>query len=414
MFAAVARGTRSRLVAVAAGCAILLPGESGHGAPAARSLTLGDALAAASRAPAHRSADARRAASMAALGAAGAWPATSLAVSTTHRAERAAPTASLPLPIFGTLGANRDVARAELDVARIEESAVNLTLRRDVTRAWLELARAQARADLSAGAARREAELADITRARTDAGDASRAELVAADAASRRARARAAADRAAVAAASADLAAPLGLDPAAPLSAAGGFPVAPVQIPSLEQLRARRAGHPDARAASARASAERARIAEAHAARWPELSLDLEAIIDDPGLPGNDYRVGLTLALPLFGKRGAAERAAAARHRAALRERDQALAGVNGSLVATYRRYQAARELARALEEEVLPTQRGAAELAREAYREGQGGLVAVLEADRSLADAETEWVDARVNAAVTWAELEWAVGGRL
>ena len=82
--------------------------------------------------------------------------------------------------------------------------------------------------------------------------------------------------------------------------------------------------------------------------------------------------------------------------------------------MATYRRYQAARELARALEEEVLPTQRGAAELAREAYRERQGGLVAVLEADRSLADAETEWVDARVNAAVTWAELEWAVGGRL
>lgn len=125
------------------------------------------------------------------------------------------------------------------------------------------------------------------------------------------------------------------------------------------------------------------------------------------GLRG--YRIGLTLALPLFGKRGAAEGAAAARHRAALRERDQALAGVDGSPVATYRRYQAARELARELEEEVLPTQRGAAELARSAHTEGQGGLVAVLEADRSLADAEAEWVDARVDAAVIWAELEWA-----
>jgi len=426
------RWGRPACAIAAAACAIALTGRRGRaGEPAAapspappparagvraltlRALTLDDALAAARLSPAHRAADARRSAAAAAVSAAGAWPATSIGVSTTHRAERAAPVASLPLPIFGTLGASRDVARAELDVARTEESAVDLTLRRDVTRAWLELVRAQAGAELSARIAGREGELATITRTRHDAGDASHADVVAADAAARRARAQAAAGRTAITAAAADLAALLGLDPTAPLAAAGGLP-APGRLASLDELRARRGGHPDARAAEARASAERARTGEARAARWPELSLDLEAMIDDPTLPGSDYRVGLTLAVPLFGKRGAAEHAAAARHRAALVERDQTLAAVDGSLVAAYRRHQAARELARALEQEVLPAQREAAELARAAYREGQGGLVAVLDADRTLAGAEAEWIQARAEAAATLAELEWAVGGGL
>ncbi|HKE16352.1 MAG TPA: TolC family protein [Kofleriaceae bacterium] len=387
------------------------PGPSA--APRGLALTLESALDAARGSPAHRAAAARRRAAEAGVEAAGAWPATSIGVSTTHRAERAAPVASLPLPIFGTLAASRGVARAEAEVARIEASAVDLALRRDVKRAWLELVRAEARADLSAAAIRREAELATITRARFDAGDASHAEVVAADAVARRARAQSAADRAAISAAAADLAALLGIDPTGPLSAVGGFPAA-APVPPLDRLRARRAGHPDARAAAARIGVERAREGEARAARWPELSVDLEAMIDDPTLPGSDYRVGLTLAVPLLGKRGAAEAAAAATGRAARIERERTLATVDAELVAAYRRYQSARELARALEQDVLPSQREAAELARSAYREGQGGLVAVLDADRTLADAEADWIQARADAAVSRADLEWAVGGEL
>ena len=424
---------RPGLAAAACTCAcvgasaIALAGGPGQGRPAAAApaamgapvaprglaLTLEAALAAARGSPTLRAAAARQRAAEAGVDAAGAWPATSVGVSTTHRAERAAPVASLPLPIFGTLAANRGVARAEAEVAGTEASAVDLAMRRDVTRAWLELVRAEERADLSAAAVRREAELATITRTRFDAGDASHAEVVAADAVARRARAQSAADRAAISAAAADLAALLGIDPTAPLSAVGGFP-APAPLPPLDRLRTRRAGHPDARAAAARVGVERAREGEARAARWPELSVDLEAMIDDPGLPGNDYRVGLTLAVPLFGKRGAAEAAAAATGRAARIELERTLATVDAELVAAYRRYQSARDLARALEQDVLPAQRQAAELARAAYREGQGGLVVVLDADRTLADAEGDWIQARADAAVSHAELEWAVGGEL
>ncbi len=375
-------------------------------------IRLGQALAAVARAPAHRAGAARVGAAREAVPAAGAWPATVLSVATAHRTERFGAVASLPLPVFGTLGASRAVARAELDAARTELGAGDLGVVRDVTHAWLELARAEALADLSARGAAREEELATITRTRMQSGDASRAEVVAADAAARRAGARAAADRTAIAARSAELAALIGRDPDGGLRAEGGLPDAAADLPPLSRLRGRRAGHPEARAAAARADVERAKVGEARASRWPALALDLEALIDDPTLPGNDYRIGLTMELPLFGRGAARQKAAEAARRAAIAERDRTIDALDGQLVAAYRRYQQARGLARDLEEDVLPAQREAAALAREAYREGQGGLAAVLEADRTLAEAEAESVAARTDAALARADLEWAAGG--
>ena len=137
-------------------------------------------------------------------------------------------------------------------------------------------------------------------------------------------------------------------------------------------------------------------------------------MLDDPTLPGDDFAIGLTLELPLLGKTGATERAAAARQKAALVERDAALAGLDGALVAGYRRYQAARGRALTLADQVLPAQREAAELARKAYQEGQGGLVAVLEADRTLAEAAAEAIEALADADSALADLIWAAGGTL
>ncbi len=377
----------------------------------AHRIRLSEALAAVGRAPAHRAGAARVGAARAAVPAAGAWPATVLSVATARKTERLGLVASLPLPVFGTIGASRRVARAEADAARSELGAGDLGAARDVTRAWVELARAEEVAGLSARGAAREEELARITRTRQQSGDASRAEVVAADAAARRAVARAAADRTAIAARSAELAALVGRDPDVLLHAEGGLPAAG-DVPPLAALRGKRAAHPDARAAAARAEVEAARVGEARAARWPALSLDLEALYDDPTLPGNDYRVGLTLELPIFGRGGARQEAAEAARKAAFAERARTMAALDGELVAAYRRYQQARTLARDLDDNVLPAQREAANLAREAYREGQGGLAAVLEADRTLVEAEVEAIGARADAAIARADLEWAAGG--
>jgi cobalt-zinc-cadmium efflux system outer membrane protein len=378
-----------------------------------RPVTLEAARDAVGHAPRQRTAIARTTAAAEAIPAAGGWPATSFGVFTNYRTARLGLLASLPLPVFGTARARTAsvaIARAERDVATAGATVVELELRRDITRAWLELARAEARAAASATSAQRQAALSEIARQRFDAGDVSHADAVQTDAAARRARARASADATAIGSASAELAALLGWDPDQRLHADGALP-SPASIPSLAELRQRRAAHPSARAATAQLAVETTRIAEAQAGRWPSVSLDTEAAFDDPTLPGTDLRVGLTLSLPLLGRHGAAERAAVARSHVAQLEHDATVSALDGAIVAAYRRFEAARDNATALASDVVPAQRQAAELAREAYTEGAGGLASVLEAERALAEAEVEASDARVDAAIAHAELTWAVG---
>src|SRR5262245_4738349 len=90
------------------------------GEPAGRPVTLAEARAAVARAPASRAAHGRTGAAAEARAAAGAWPGTQVAAWGTRHAERIGFSASLPLPVFGTLGADRRVAGAELEVARAE------------------------------------------------------------------------------------------------------------------------------------------------------------------------------------------------------------------------------------------------------------------------------------------------------
>lgn len=401
----------SKLGAIAAAIAIVAWSSTATAGP--RAVTLAEALAAIPEAPAHRVAHSQIAAAAGEADAAGAWPSTSLGVATAHRTERLGLVASLPLPVFGTLSANRRVARADLEVVRAQARTVDDDLRREVTRAWVALAQAEAAAELADRAQARQEQLAVIAKARFDAGDAPRVDVVTAGAGAARARAEAAAARAAIAGASADLAAALGWDPTARLSAAGGLS-APGEVPSLADLRRARSGHPRVRVAAAEVDAQAARVGEAGAARWPSLSLDLESLFHDPTLPGNDYRIGLTLSLPIFGKTGAARAAAVSRRHTAELQRSLAVDAVDAAIVAAYGRYRAAAELARQLDREVLPARNQAAELARAAYREGQEGLVTVVEAERALAEAEAEVVDARARAAEARAELAWAVGGAL
>jgi outer membrane protein TolC len=377
----------------------------------AGAITLAAAVAAAEGSPEGLAARARTAAAGAAEDAAGAWPATTVGVATTLNTARAILTAALPLPIFGTLGASRGVAHAEAQAASADERLTRLELRRRAEKAWIELARAEARAERSEAAAQREAELAAATRRRFDAGDAARVDVVTAEADARRSRARADAEKAQIAAAAAALAGDLGLDPDAAVHADGGLP-APDEPPALEALRERVAGHPELRVASTKVDEEGARVQVAHAERWPKLALDIAGAIDDPTLPGSDLRVGLSVEVPLFGKGGEAEQAAAARRGAAEAERAAVRRTVDAELVAAYRGYLAARGRALALAADVVPAQTEAARLARVAYDQGQTGLITALEAARALIDAEIEAIDAKADAAAARADLERAVGG--
>ena len=270
--------------------------------------------------------------------------------------------------------------------------------------AWFALARAEAHAEASKRNADREAELVHAVSERFAAGDASHADVVLATAAGKRLAARAAADAGEIDVASADLAATLGWDPSQRLHAAGGLPGIPTSAPAV-------AIHPELTAASQRVAAERARVTEAARARWPRLGVELESAVGDPTLPGTDYRIGFVAELPLFGHGDRLVHAAQARVETARLESAQVGTRLGAALARSRAHFATAAQLATTLAGDVLPAQVEAADLARVAYREGQTGLVVMLEAERALADAEIEAIDARAEAGIAFIELAWASG---
>ena len=129
-------------------------------------------------------------------------------------------------------------------------------------------------------------------------------------------------------------------------------------------------------------------------------------------IPGaTNYRAGVTVEVPLLGRGGASVRAAEARLAAARVAAQVTAAQISAQLLAARARFTAAAAHVASLERDVLPAQREAADFAGAAFREGQAGLIFILDAERAFAEGEGEYIDARVEAASAYIELEWASG---
>ena len=385
----------------------------GGGPPPVHPITFDDALQAARQAPASRSRIVSQQAAAMSVGAAGAWPATTVGTFTTLRSARLGVSAAVPLPILGTRythDASIAVAKTLRDVVVADAATQELDQLRQVSRAWLNVARAQAHAATSQLAAIRQQQLAEVADQRFNNGEVARVESVQADAARRLAITRAAADRAAIAAASAELASLLGWNPEITIEAHGELP-APHSLPSLAAIQAQRNTHPLVHTQAARVAVEAARTRLATANKWPRLALEAEASWFDPNTPSNDLRLGVVVELPFWGKSSQAVQAAQALKHVAQLEAVVAGHALDGATVAAYRRFEAARAQAATLQNEVVPAAREAAVLARAAYAEGSGGLVAVLEAERSLQEIESTATDARIDAAEAQVDVTWTYG---
>jgi outer membrane protein TolC len=343
------------------------------------------------------------------------WPTTSLGAGTVLHSNYLIMIGHIPIPVTGTLAAARRGARAELGVARAEESGADFDLRREVVVAWIELAHSEAAATIADDAAAREGDLATVVHKRFDVKDASKAEVVAADAAAARAKAEAGSSHVLVEGASAALAGLLGWDPVALLHAEGGLP-APEEPPSLAELRSHVAIHPEVAQAAARIDVVGAELHSLAVENRPQFAFEFEVNAFGFIAPAEtlvDTKLILTVEFP-FGGRYAEKRAAALqRERAARTEKDAAQRSSDGALVAAYRRWQAAASRARSLEADVLPAQREATRLASLAYKEGGNDLTAVLQQERALLDAEREAADARAESAAAYADVQWAMGIR-
>jgi cobalt-zinc-cadmium efflux system outer membrane protein len=374
-------------------------------------VTLAEAMAAVPQAPEAKVGGHEVIAAEANIEASTAWPSPSVHVATNRLTARVTAGASMPLPVFGTVGAAKRRATAEMEVVRAETRLALRDLRTRVAQAWIALARADGEVTTTAIAAQQAAELEVIAKGRLSAGVGADVDVTVAGAARARADVAVHAAEREEDAASAELAGLLGWDPKRPLRASGALVTGP-SSQQLEALEQKLVTHPERTAALDRIAAAQATLEETRTARFPSLAVEGEVLVDDPtNEHKTDVMLGVSLELPIFarvGDRARAARALDAAQRARLAVTEATL---GSSLVAAYRMWQATTERLQAIERDVLPAQERAAALASTAYREGARDLAFALQAERDLAAVRAERIAALADAAAAYSALQLAAG---
>jgi cobalt-zinc-cadmium efflux system outer membrane protein len=313
------------------------------------------------------------------------------------------------LPIFGVRSALARAGIAAVEAAEAERDARLWALRAEAAAAVARLSAAQAGVDAAVVVASQVEALSGMMRVREREGEGSRFDRL-------RVETELAGVRQAVADAKADLAAARGAL-AAMLPAGAAVPVAGELSPGVEPLPS------DAELAS-RAAASRAELRalrhaiargreEASAAvrqRLPQPIVTAGMKRADTG-GGRDIggSFGVGVSVPLFdtGRRGAARWQAEQRRAEALRAAVEQR--IRGEVAAAADTVRARDEALRS-----APPAHGADDLvamADLAYREGEIGIVALLDALRAAGDARTRAIALRLNARLARIELERAVG---
>ena len=385
---------------------------SAHADTAPRSVTLADVIAAIPAAPGSHVAQYDIVAADRLVDAASALPDPAVRLETNRLTARLVAGATVPLPVFGTVGAARRVAAARARTARAEAVTVDRELRKRAVVAWIALARAGGERTVAETAATQSTELERIAQGRLDAGVGADVDVTIAHAASARATLAVQSALRAQEATAAELAGVLGWDPVVPMTATGALPGRdPIAIDALRESLPK---HPLETVAERRAAAADAAVSQMGALRWPAVALEAQVSAFDPGTPGTDVLVAVSFELPVFahlGDRARSLRATAAAERARVAVTHAQLAG---ELVAAYRRWQGAGERVTALEHDILPAQERAAQLSAQAYREGARDLASALQADRDLSAVRAEIIAAQADLAEAWAALQDAAGAEL
>ena len=166
--------------------------------------------------------------------------------------------------------------------------------------------------------------------------------------------------------------------------------------------------NPTLRQAQAEEQRRRALLALAEAQRWPDLELGL-ARENELDKHATSFSVGVRLPLWNAGRgeiaaaQAAADTAAAALQRARL--------DLDIDLEARLKELESAAGQVEILEGEIVPAAAASTELARFSYEEGETSLLDLLDAQRTLRDAQIEAVDSRLALAGALAEIQRLVG---
>ena len=313
-----------------------------------------------------------------------------------------------PLELGGKRQARIALARGALQLADSELRTRRLDVRADVIAGFHEAVVAERRKELAealAALARRSAEVAGkrVAAGKVSPIDETKARLAALDAAAELQQAAAA-----LAVARAKLSALTG-QPADALVLAQ----APDELPAPEALAALRARAGEAgsiRRARGQLAVQEAQAQVERAARIPDLTVSVGTQRDEQA--GRRQAVlGLSLPLPLFNRNEDALRAALRRSDRAREELAAAETATAAALAAAHARYDAARNEAALLRQDVVPQALSAYELTLKGFEHGKFSFLDVLDAQRTWFQAQSRRWNSTLEAWRALAEIERIAG---
>jgi cobalt-zinc-cadmium efflux system outer membrane protein len=320
---------------------------------------------------------------------------------------------SLDIPLEPWKRSRRiDLAREELKLSDVDDAAAMQALRRSVRLAFYGLLAADEGAALAQSMVEVATRVHDVAQARFEEGAAPRLDVMAAELGRARAKADLELVQSARLAAQAELNALLNRSPTQPLAIAGDLAEG-APLPPVEQAVARAAaGNAGLRAAEHEVAIEDRRLGLLKGERFPTPVFSLGAVFNAPGEFDVGYRAGLSLAVPIFDRNQGRIAGSLALADQARTRRDALRRSVEAKAFAAHARAAAQRAQVAAYRETLVPTATTIESLAEEGYRLGRSPVLAVLEAQRTLRDAKSEYLASLLSLQSALADLEDVIGG--
>ena len=182
------------------------------------------------------------------------------------------------------------------------------------------------------------------------------------------------------------------------------------EVEPLPALQSRLADAPPLRRARSAVATQDAQAQVERAARIPDVTLSVGSQRADE-VGRRQGVLGLSLPLPLFDRNSARLGAALRRADKAREELAAAETALAADLAAAYTRFEAARAEATLLRDEVIPDARSSQELTLKGFEHGKFAFLDVLDAQRTLAQAQARQWSALLAAWQAYADIERLAG---
>jgi cobalt-zinc-cadmium efflux system outer membrane protein len=391
--------------------AVLLAALTAAQAPAAGTFSLDAALAAAeARNPTLAAARLGRAADLAGIDVARQRPNPEASFEAGRDTPHEAFSVGMPLEFGGKRARRIELANATLARTTAEIEVQALEIRRAVRLAYFEVvasaSRAQVTSDLRGFAERTR----NAARDRFESGAAPRLEALQAELALAQADNEQEAARGRLDAARVELNALLGAPPGTPANPSDSFDLGNVP----QDIAGIVARSPDVIAIDRAIEEAVARERLARTLRTPDTTVSGGVLFDSPPEFTYGWKAGLAVTIPVITRHTADVRVETARVAQLRAQREARVAELTGQASAAAARAQAARQRFLRYRDEIIPQLATVESMAEDAYRSGQTGLSAFLQAMQAAREVRLLATDAGLEYQQALADLERALGGPL